>query len=571
MKFIGAYLKQYWYLYIPLAFTMLIGIALNLSFAWFISRITDAAIIQDSSQLIFMVYAGCTILAILGLNAYTDTYLKAKVASMIRNDLKKKTMTTLLQLKQPFYDKNHSGQLVTRLTNDNSLVGDALGNTLIELIKNPLLAIFSFIYLVSINWKLAIICLLISPVTLAIAIVFGRAMRKLSNDLQNQNGQTSSFLQDVLGSSILFKTFALENIFHKKFVKQAETIFELELKNGKMRGALDSTTQVVANIAFLIAFILGAYFVSQGDMTVGSLVAFTQLMNYLIMPFIAFSGIWGYFQYSMGAADRISEILDVLPEQLSAPKDAKHVQNSFNNLIMNQVHFEYDNESVIQNLSLNINKGEFVAIVGPSGSGKSTLFKLLLSLYPSSKGTISVDGQSYENLSEEEIRSYFSMVPQEPYLFSGTILENIIYGNQKATEEELVQVAIHANAYEFITNLKDGFQTEVGERGSNLSGGQKQRIAIARAILRNAPILLLDEATASLDNESERLVQEALNTMMIGKTTLVIAHRLSTIQNADRILVMKDGQIVESGKHDELLRRQAHYFNLYNKSLSTAT
>ncbi|WP_458123900.1 ABC transporter ATP-binding protein [Paenibacillus sp. Z3-2] len=570
MKFIGAYLKQYWYLYVPLALTMLVGIALNLSFAWFISRITDAAILQDSSQLMFMIYAGCIILAVLGFNAYADTYLKAKVASMIRNDLKKKTMSTLLQLKQSFYDKNHSGQLVTRLTNDNSMVGDALGNTLIELIKNPLLAIFSFIYLVSINWKLAIICLLISPLTLAVAIVFGRAMRRLSNDLQNQNGQTSSFLQDVLGSSIIFKTFALENTFHKKFVKQAETIFKLELKNGRMRGALDSTTQVVANIAFLVAFILGAYFVSQGDMTIGSLLAFTQLMNYLIMPFIAFSGIWGYFQYAMGAADRISEILDGSPEQSSAPQDAKSVHSSFNNLKIHQVHFEYDNESVIQDLSFNINRGEFVAIVGPSGSGKSTLFKLLLNLYSTSKGTISVDGHSYENLSEEDIRRYFSMVPQEPYLFSGTILENIIYGNPNATEEEIVQVAIHANAYEFITNLTDGFQTEVGERGSNLSGGQKQRIAIARAFLRNAPILLLDEATASLDNESERLVQEALNRMMIGKTTLVIAHRLSTIQNADRILVMKDGRIVESGNHDELLKRQTHYFNLYNKNLVTA-
>lgn len=570
MKFIGSYLKQYWYLYVPLAITTLIGIALNLSLAWFISRITDVAVIQDSSQWMFMIYAGCIIVGVLGFNAYTDTYLKAKVASMIRNDLKKKTMSTLLQLKQSFYDKNHSGQLVTRLTNDNSMVGDALGNTLIELIKNPLLAIFSFIYLVSINWKLAIICLLIGPITLAVAALFGKAMRRLSNDLQNQNGQTSSYLQDVLGSSIIFKTFALENIFHKKFVKQAEKIFKLELKNGRMNGALDSTTQVVANIAFIIAFILGAYFVSQGDMTIGSLLAFIQLMNYLIMPFTAFSGIWGHFQYSMGAADRISEILDVSKEPSIVPHAAKPVKTSFNNLSLKQVHFEYENESVINDLSVNISRGEFVAIVGPSGSGKSTLFKLLLSLYPSSKGSISVDGQSYESLSEEDVRRYFSMVPQEPYLFSGTILENIKYGNPDATEEEVIQAAIHANAYKFITGLTDGFQTEVGERGSNLSGGQKQRIAIARAILRNAPILLLDEATASLDNESERLVQEALNKMMIGKTTLVIAHRLSTIQSADRILVMKDGQIVESGNHDELLKRQAHYFNLYNKNLASA-
>nr|WP_283246443.1 ATP-binding cassette domain-containing protein [Paenibacillus sp. Marseille-Q4541] len=283
------------------------------------------------------------------------------------------------------------------------------------------------------------------------------------------------------------------------------------------------------------------------------------------MPFTTFASTWGELQVSLGAADRIQEVLQQQPEENEKTNlseailtDQKEVQ-----ITLQQVEFAYSDSKILDNFSMEIEHGKFTAVVGASGSGKSTLFRLLLGFYAPDKGEIRANGVSYTNLNYDEIRGLYALVPQEPQLFTGTIRENILYGNPEATEEEVVEAVIYANAHLFIQQFQDGMDTQVGERGSQLSGGQRQRIAIARAILKNAPILLLDEATASLDNESEHLVQDALRKLMIGRTTVAIAHRLSTIQQADKIVVIHEGSIVETGTHDELMQLGGHYYELY--------
>lgn len=568
LNFLKKYMLKYWYLYLPLLLVMLLGIALNLSVAWFLSAVTNVAVIQDASLWSGLITAGTAILVLLGVNTFVDTYLKAKVSGLIRHDLRQQTMKALLSSDQAFYDHHHSGQLLTTITNDNNVVGEALGDTMMELIKNPLMAICSFTYLLYINWRLAIICILIGPMTLLIASILGKRIRTMSTKLQDTVGRSSAFLQDVLSSSIVFKVFSLESTFRSKYRVLSGQILKLDIKKGKVNSILDSSVQLVSMSAFIVAFLIGAYFVSQGDMSIGSLLAFIQLMNYLIMPFTVFAALWGSLQHSLGAADRISKILEQPPESSSAPSNIHtEIKTSFNNLKLNNISFGYEDTTLIDQISMEIKPGEFVAIVGPSGSGKSTLFKLLLNLYPINSGSISINDRAYHSLDNAQIRDYFSLVPQDAQLFSGSIYENIAYGNMHAAEEQIIQAAKDANAYEFIMQLPHGFQTEIGERGASLSGGQRQRIAIARAILKNAPVLLLDEATSALDNHSEELVQSALQRMMSHKTTLVIAHRLSTIERADRIYVLSQGRMVECGTHDELMSNRSHYFELHTKSL----
>lgn len=283
------------------------------------------------------------------------------------------------------------------------------------------------------------------------------------------------------------------------------------------------------------------------------------------MPFTTFASTWGELQISLGAADRIQEVLREQPEEVekrgSLPR-SNHEEKEVR-ISLEQVDFAYSDRKVLDHFSIEIEHGKFTAIVGASGSGKSTLFRLLLGFYSPDQGDVRVNGVSYSDMSLHEIRALYALVPQEPQLFTGTIRENILYGNTEASEEEIREAVVHANAHLFIEQFPEGLDTQVGEKGSQLSGGQRQRIAIARAILKNAPILLLDEATASLDNESEHLVQDALRQLMNGRTTVAIAHRLSTIQQADKIVVIHEGRIVETGTHEDLMQLCGHYYELY--------
>lgn len=564
------YMKRQRLLYAGLTFTMLLGVALDLWMAWFLSNVTNAAAKGDIERWPSFIGIGAVALFLLGLNSYLDHYWKTKVSVNIRQDMRNDTMEHLLKVNVPYRDDHHSGELLSRLTTDNQAVGDGCGHTLMSVIKNPILIVASFVYLLLIHWQLALICLSIGPLTVLIGGTFGKLMRTNTGKLQEVLGSMSAFLQDVLGGTSVVKTFGLERKFLRKFTRQNGNLVGLETRGGKIEGAANSASSVFGNLTFLIAILVAAFWVAKGSLEVGAMLAFIQLMNYLVGPFMQLPGQWASFQGSLGSADRIFSLMDAPTEVENLPEDKK-VNKEFRNLTINKVSFQYSSSGhpILDAVSFDASGGEVIAIVGPSGGGKSTLFRLLLGFYPIPNGEISIDGNLISHMPLHELRSYFAYVPQENHLFTGTIRDNIADGKADASEDEIIAAAQSANAYDFIREMEEGLDTEIGERGTRLSGGQKQRISIARAILRDAPVLLLDEATAALDNESERLVQEALLTLMKGRTTLVIAHRLSTITHADRILVMEKGKIVESGNHADLMQQGERYYQLYTTQLNT--
>ncbi|WP_339801524.1 ABC transporter ATP-binding protein [Paenibacillus sp. FSL R5-0744] len=562
------YSLQFKYGYVILFFTMILGIGLDLGIAWYLSQVTNTAVSNGKVLWQSLVVTGLIILLLNVVNSYVDTYFKTKVSSKIRNNLRVDTLKKLMCLPESYYNDNHSGELLSRMTNDNQAIGNACTDTVISLIRNPLLAVLAFIYLLTIHWQLALICVLIGPMTILVGGLFGKALRNNSQELQSGIGKMTSLLQEILGSSIIFKTFGLEKKLFGKFVSSSNDISQLEIQGGRIHASLSATANAVGHFSFIITFVLGAVFVSNGSMAIGGLIAFIQLMNHLTWPFTGMASLWGGFQQALGAADRIFTLMDEQSEYSSLPKQAVNHEQGY--LKVTDLTFGYkEDQYVLNNIGFSVKPGEVVAIVGPSGGGKSTIYKLLLGLFKQNFGHIQINELNTNSMKLEDLRSYFALVPQENYLYSGTVRENIANGKPDATDDEIISAARDANALDFIMELPEGFETEIGEGGDYLSGGQKQRISIARALLRNAPILLLDEATAALDSESERLVQEALDRLMKGRTTIIIAHRLSTIKNANEIIVLDNGGIIDKGTHEELLKSEGLYRKLVNNSLGS--
>ncbi|MEK4464579.1 hypothetical protein BSK62_12870 [Paenibacillus odorifer] len=565
---LSTYMLRHKLLYTILLFTTLFGIVLDLTIAWLLSVITDAAVRLDVKAFKGLVIFGLIYLLVSAINGFIDRYFKNKISVKIRNELRLDMMRHALALPQSYFDRNHSGDLLSRFTNDNQSVGNATGEVMIDLIRNPLLALAAFGYLLYINWLLALICFAMGPLMFLTGKIFGSAMRENSVKIQTNMSKITSFLHDILGSSMVFKSFSIERRLMKQYQEHSENITSEELKRGRIEGATGSFSSFLGNFTFLLALVVAGYFVAKGSLEVGAMIAFIQLMNYLVMPFSSLPGLINSMQQSLGAAGRIFEVLDS-PVEVETLPEVKTKQPEFESMVMSSISFSYPGaeRQSINKISLELQKGTQMAVVGPSGGGKSTLFKLLLGLYEPDEGEVIINGQRINEMSLAKLRSYFSYVPQEAGLYTGSIRDNIRNGNPEADEQEILEALRKANAYDFVMELPEGLDTDIGEEGSRLSGGQRQRLSIARAILRNAPILLLDEATAALDNESEKLVQQAIRKLMGDKTTLVIAHRLSTIQNADIILVMENGEIVESGTHDVLLAAEGRYNDLYYSQL----
>jgi len=566
------YMRRYKLLYVCLIITMVVGTFLDLFIAWFLSYMTNTAVKGEVEAWPNLVLLATGMLIFTALNSYLDTYFKQKASLNVRNDIRLDTLNHVLRLPQSYYDKNHSGELLTRFTSDNQAVGEASGNIIMGLLKNPLLAFCAFIYLLNIHWPLALISISIGPLMILVGKLFGEAMRKKSIILQESVGSATSFLQDVLGASVLYKIFGLEKKISKQYQQYSAKISEIERSQGKIQGSASATSGSIATLSFMIAILVAGFFVAKGNLEVGAMIAFIQLMNYLVQPFSQLPGLWSSMQQALAGAERIFQIIDAPKEYEELPDQGR--AKSFGRLTVSNVGFSYTNseeDMILRNVHFYVKAGQTIAIVGASGGGKSTLFKLLLGLYSPTNGLIEIDGKNQQSMGLREYRDYFSLVPQETILFTGTIRDNILDGNMAADEASVIAAAKKANAYDFIMKLNEGFDTEIGERGSRLSGGQKQRIAIARAILRDAPILLLDEATAALDNESEKIVQDALAKLMVGRTTLVIAHRLTTVQNADLIVVMENGNLVEQGTHHELIQAGGRYHSLYYAQLEEGT
>ena len=523
---------------------------------WFIQNIGTAALLLLGVLLFQSIVSFFRVLlfAIVTENAMAN----------IRTDLYQRMMT----LPMAFFDQNRAGELVSRISNDVSLLQNTFSVTLAELIRQTIILIAGIGLIFYTTPALSIFMLATFPVIVVLAFVFGKFIRKLSKKTQDQLADANVIVDETIQSISSVKSFTSELFEILRYRKSMSGVVKTALRVAKYRAAFISFIIFMIFGGIVAVMWYGATLVQSGDMSVGDLLSFVLYTTFIGASIAGIGDLFGQVQKAVGASERILEIQNEEPEQdLSKPKSG---ENLHGDIQFSQVAFSYPTRSelpVLKGINLRINAGEKIALVGHSGAGKSTIVQLLMRFYGVSVGSISIGGKNISEMDLTALRAHIGIVPQEVILFGGTIGENIRYGKPEATDQEIIEAAQQANALEFIQSFPEGFDTLVGERGVKLSGGQRQRIAIARAVLKNPSILVLDEATSSLDSESEHLVQQALDLLMKDRTTIIIAHRLATIREVDKIYVLENGQVIESGTHSELLTEKGAYKNFIDLQL----
>jgi subfamily B ATP-binding cassette protein MsbA len=502
-----------------------------------------------------------------GIFQYGQKYLTAYVSQNAIKDLRADLYGHLQSLSLEFYSQNKTGEIMSRATNDVGIIQGAIVSGAIGAFSKSIILILGIGKLFYDNWRLTLITFIIFPVIGFVVDKFNRRIRKVSRKAQVKVANVSDILQETISGIRVVKSFGREEYEFERFQEQNQANFRANLKNSQLNATLTPVTEFLAALSFIIVLWYGGLDVIKGNMTTGELTGFFTLLLYITNPLKSLTKLSGTIQRAIAAGERIFEIIDIQPS-IQDRKGAKDLEDVDGTIKLKDVSFSYDDDELaLDSIDLDIAPGQLIALVGHSGAGKSTLVNLIPRFYDPQEGQIFVDEIDIKNYKVDSLRAKIGIVPQETILFGGTIEDNILYGDLDATREEVIAAAEAANAHQFIMSFEDGYDSEIGERGAGLSGGQKQRVAIARAILKDPEILILDEATSSLDTESEALVQEALERLMEERTTFVIAHRLSTVLNADRIVVLEDGQIVEQGTHDQLLEHDGVYSNLYDVQL----
>lgn len=485
-------------------------------------------------------------------------YLKNGVLT----DLRKNIYKHIIELPISFYSKRKKGDIMARILGDINEMQNSFFILLELIIREPLTIIFSLVVMFSISWQLSIFVLLFIPISGFLISSIGKRLKRQSLRAQQESGQLISTVEETLTGLKIVKSYNAEITFKKRFTNSADRILKLVNKIGLKNNLAGPLSEVLGIITIAILLWYGGKLVLIEKVIEGTtFIGFMALAYGILTPAKAISKASYRVKNGVAAADRVFEILfheDTMPDNKNAIK-----LSGFNDKIeLKNVSFKYENEYVLKDFSMTVKKGQSVALVGQSGSGKSTIANLLTRFYDVNKGTISIDGNDIKNTTKTSLRSQIGLVTQDSILFNNSIKNNLKIGKYSATDQEIIEALKVANAWEFVKELPEGIETNIGDAGNSLSGGQKQRLSIARAVLKNAPIMILDEATSALDTESERLVQDALEKMMKNRTSVVIAHRLSTIQNADHIIVMKQGKMVEQGKHEELLDKKGVYYSL---------
>jgi ABC transporter fused permease/ATP-binding protein len=560
-----AYLKPYRWKFIgALIFLFLSGLV-GLAFPSFIGALIDTAQGKHKTGFLPGTISGILILAISVLfgQAFVSFFRIlwfVNVAERSLADIRRDTYFKLITLPMNFFSNRRVGELNSRISADLSQIQDTLTTTIAELLRQTLLFVGGLVFMATISVKLALALLILVPPLIIIAIFFGRFIRKISREAQDKLAESNTVIEETLQGIAIVKAFVNEAYEAARYGKNIREVADIAIKGAKYRGMFVSFIVfcLFGAIVGLVGY--GCVLMNHNELNPGELITFSLYALFVGSAMGSFPDLYANVQKAVGASERVLEILDEKGEEISISETNNAINQRIDGaLTFSNVGFAYPSRpeiAVLHDVSFEAERGQRVAIVGPSGSGKSTMAALILQFYHPQSGVISFDGRPATEYSLTDIRNQVAIVPQDVMLFGGSILENIAYGKLNATKEEIMQAAQRANAHQFIMSFPEGYDTIVGERGVKLSGGQRQRIAIARALLKNPSILILDEATSSLDSESERLVQEALEELMKNRTSIIIAHRLSTIREADKIIVLEKGKIIESGSHDELITNE---------------
>ena len=536
----------------------------NLFVPWILKDVIDKVLMNKDIFLLNTIAVTIVIVFFIrGICFYAQTYLMSYVGQKVIIDIREAVYRKLQFLSLGYFEKRQTGTIMSYVTNDVGALQGSIIESATDFVTEMSILIGSLALMFNLHWKLSLLTLITMPLVAKAMDLFGKKLKRTSGIMQERAADITAVLQETISSVRVIKSFVREEYEIARFVKENYANFRAQMKNAQVMATLTPVIELIAAIGVTFLIWYGGFEVINGNLTAGALIAFLVYATNLANPIKRLSRIYGNVQKAMAAAERVFSVLDEKTD-IVEKDNATELKAVIGKVDFKAVTFKYnENEVILKDINLEVKAGQMVAIVGPSGAGKTTIVNLLPRFYDPVAGNIYIDDVNIADVTLASLREKIGIVPQETVLFNGSIYDNILYGDLTATTEEVMAAAKAANAHDFIMQMADQYQTQIGERGSKLSGGQRQRIAIARAILKNPRILILDEATSALDTESEKLVQDALDKLMVGRTSFVIAHRLSTILQADMIIVMEKGHIVEQGSHEELLKLDGLYSGLY--------